>query len=215
MSDIRVLVVDDEAIIRRGLRLIVDGSDGMEVVGEAVDGVDGVRLTKELRPDVVLLDVRMPVMDGLAALGPIVDTGARAVVLTTFDVDRTVYDALVGGASGFLLKTSHHDDLVHAIRVAHRGDALIEPAVSRRLIERYAAEEATPATPAWAARLSEREREVLTLMALGHSNAEIARELHLGEATVKSHVTAVLAKLRVRDRLQAVVVAYRSGWVRN
>lgn len=208
-----MLIADDEAIIRRGLRLIVGHADGLEVVGEAGDGVEAIRLARELRPDVVLLDVRMPVMDGLEAIPAIVAAGARVLVLTTFDVDENVYRAFRAGAAGFLLKTAHPEDLVHAVRVVARGDALLEPGVSRRLIERFVEHDRERSRPGWADRLTERERDVLLLMARGLSNSEIARTLFLSEATVKTHVAGVLTKLRVRDRLQAVVTAYETGYV--
>ena len=214
MSDLRVLVADDEAITRRGLRMILDHADGLEVVGEAADGAEAVRLARERGPDVVLMDIRMPGMDGLAATEPVVRAGAKVLILTTYDVDENIYRAFRAGASGFLLKTAHPEDLVHAVRVVARGDALLEPGISRRLIERFVAAPTDRPEPAWASRLTEREREVLLLMARGLSNAEIAAEVHLSEATVKTHVAGVLAKLGVRDRLQAVVAAYDSGFVR-
>ncbi|NLG22026.1 MAG: response regulator transcription factor [Actinomycetales bacterium] len=212
MTDgIGVLIVDDEAIVRRGIRLILGHAEGIEVLGEGQTGAEAIRLTRELRPDVVLMDIRMPQTDGLSATPAVVRDGARVLVLTTYDNDENLYRAFQAGASGFVLKTAHPDDLVHAVRVVARGDSLIQPEITRRLIERFAAP--PPAPPAWAGRLSERERDVLDLMASGLSNAEIATRLVLAEPTVKTHVAAVLSKMGVRDRLQAVVTAYASGYV--
>jgi len=208
---IGVLIVDDEAIVRRGIRLILGHAEGIEVLGEGQTGAEAIRLTRELRPDVVLMDIRMPQTDGLSATPAVVRDGARVLVLTTYDNDENLYRAFQAGASGFVLKTAHPDDLVHAVRVVARGDSLIQPEITRRLIERFAAP--PPAPPAWAGRLSERERDVLDLMASGLSNAEIATRLVLAEPTVKTHVAAVLSKMGVRDRLQAVVTAYASGYV--
>lgn len=209
---IRVLIVDDEAITRRGLRLIIESAEGMEVVGEAADGHEAIRLAADLEPTVVMLDIRMPGRDGLSATSPIVATGARVLILTTYDTDANLYRAFREGASGFILKTAHPDDLIHAVRVVTRGESLLAPGISRRLIETYV--RPRPAAPSWLARLTEREREVLTEIARGRSNAEIAALLYLGESTIKSHVANILDKLRVRDRLQAVVLAYESGYVR-
>jgi len=213
VSALRVLVVDDEAITRQGVRMILDHDDGIEVVGEATDGAEAVQQARDELPDVVLLDIRMPGMNGLEAIVPIVATGARVLVLTTYDVDENMYRAFRAGASGFVLKTAHPEDLVYAVRVVARGDALVEPGISRRLVERFVARTPDRRRAPWVGRLTERESDVLKEMARGSSNAEIARTLHISEATVKTHVTAVLAKLQVRDRLQAVVVAYESGFV--
>lgn len=211
-ASIRVLIVDDEAITRHGLRLIVESAPGMSVVGEAADGHEAIRLAGELTPTVVMLDIRMPGRDGLSATAPIVATGARVLILTTYDTDANLYRAFREGASGFILKTAHPDDLIHAVRVVTRGDSLLAPGISRRLIETYV--RPRPAMPPWMARLTEREREVLTEIARGRSNAEIAGLLYLGESTIKTHVASILDKLNVRDRLQAVVLAYESGYVR-
>lgn len=206
---IRVLVVDDEELVRTGLRMILDVEEDISVVGDAVDGAEAIAQVAELAPDVVLMDIRMPRMDGLAATRRITEgSGAKVVVLTTFDLDEHVYAALAAGASGFLLKDVPASQLVHAIRVAHAGDALLAPSVTRRLIARFAQGQPRPDLPV---DLTARETEVLQLMAEGLSNAEIAQRLFVGDATVKTHVARVLAKLGVRDRVQAVVLAHRSG----
>ncbi|MER0449015.1 response regulator transcription factor [Streptomyces sp. Edi4] len=211
---IRVVVADDQALVRGGFRLIIDARDDLEVVGEAVDGQHAVRLVGELRPDVVLMDVRMPVMDGIEATRAIVASGSatRVLVVTTFDLDEHVLTALRAGASGFLLKDIRPAELAEAVRVVARGDALLAPTVTRRMLDRFAHTTA-PAAPAALDGLSPREREVLTLVGQALSNSEIARLLHLSEATVKTHVSAVLRKLALRDRVQAVVAAYDLGLV--
>jgi|SRR5579884_1864661 len=212
---IRVLLADDQELVRSGFRLILDLADGIEVAGEASDGREAVRLAKELQPDVVLMDVRMPEVDGIEATRRLRQAGldARVLVLTTFDLDEYVYAAVRSGASGFLLKDAPREQLVTAVRTVARGEALLAPAITQRLIERFVArpplEEAAPAL----ADLSGRELEVLRLVARGLSNAEIATELVVGEATVKTHVAAILRKLDLRDRVQAVVFAYESGLV--
>lgn len=209
---IRVLIVDDEELIRTGLRMILDAEPDITVVGDAVDGQDALSQVERLGPDVVLMDIRMPRMDGLEATRHLCaeGSGTRVVVLTTFDLDEHVYAALSAGASGFLLKDAPASQLLHAIRVAVAGDALLAPSVTRRLIKRFTG--GAPASrPELSADLTAREIEVLTLLAQGLSNAEIAAHLVLGESTVKTHVARVLAKLGVRDRVQAVVLAYRSG----
>jgi DNA-binding NarL/FixJ family response regulator len=213
---LRVVVADDQALVRTGFRMIIDARDDLEVVGEASDGREAVRLTGELRPDVVLMDVRMPVLDGIEATREIVDRGspARVLVLTTWDLDAHVVAALRAGASGFLLKDIRPTELVDAIRLTARGDALLAPSVTRRVLDRFlrTAPDLRPAPGL--ERLSGREREVLTLIGQALSNAEIARRLDLSEATVKNHVTGVLRKLGLRDRVQAVVAAYDHGLVR-
>ncbi|MFF3442421.1 response regulator [Streptosporangium sp. NPDC002721] len=214
---VRVLVTDDQALIRGGFRMILEARDDLEVVGEAADGHEAVALTGRLRPDVVLMDVRMPGMDGLEATRRIVASGsaARVVILTTYDLDESVFAALRAGASAFLLKDVRPAELVEAVRVVARGDAVLAPSVTRRLLDRFAA--ALPdgaGPPDGLGRLSEREVEVLRLVALALSNAEIAERLVLTEATVKTHVSAVLRKLGLRDRVQAVVLAYDLGLVR-
>lgn len=212
---IRVLVVDDQALVRTGFRMIIGAEPDLEVVGDAADGDAATVLAASLRPDVVLMDVRMPVLDGIAATRRIMETRpeSRVLILTTYDLDEYVYDALRAGASGFLLKDAPPEQLVDAIRVVARGDALLAPRVTRRLIEEFARR--TPArVPAGSLdELTEREREVLRLIARGLSNAEIAATLVIGETTVKTHVARILDKLGVRDRVQAVVVAYESGLV--
>lgn len=213
-APIRVLLADDQRLVRTGLRMILDGYDGIEVVGEAADGAEAVTLCGQLRPDVVLMDVRMPGTDGIEAtrLLNATEPAPRVLVLTTFDLDDVVYDALRAGASGFLLKDAPEDTLVSAIRVVHDGGSLFAPSVTRRLIERFAARPAHSARPAPEA-LTEREAEVLLLVARGLTNAEIGRELYVTENTVKTHVARVLMKLGLRDRVQAVVYAYERGLV--
>ena len=213
---IRVLLADDQALVRGGFRMILDAKDDLEVVGEADDGAEAAILAARLRPDVVLMDVRMPGTDGIEATRRIVASGnpARIIVLTTFDADDYVFSALRAGASGFLLKDVRPAELVEAIRIVARGDALLSPSVTRRLLDRFAAElPATGSTPPDLGGLTERELEVLRLVALALSNAEIAAQLVVTEATVKTHVSSVLRKLQLRDRVQAVVLAYDVGLV--
>lgn len=218
MSSHRVTVVlcDDQELVRAGLRLILDLEDGIEVVGEAADGQECLRLTAERQPDVVLMDVRMPRMDGIEAARRIVAAGSRSriLMLTTFDLDELVYSAMAAGASGFLLKDVPRDQLAGAVRMVARGDAILAPSLTRRLIERFvAAPSPSESTPAVLTALSGRELEVFALLARGRSNAEIAEALFLGEATVKTHVARILAKLDLRDRVQAVVLGYESGFL--
>ncbi|MDQ0791362.1 DNA-binding NarL/FixJ family response regulator [Streptomyces sp. B3I7] len=213
---LRVVVADDQALVRTGFRMIIDARDDLEVVGEACDGREAVRLTRELAPDVVLMDVRMPVVDGIEATRRIADggSGARILVLTTWDVDAHVVDALRAGASGFLLKDIRPGELVEAIRLTARGEALLAPTVLTRVLDRFLRTLPDPAPAPSLRSLSGREREVLTLIGQALSNTEIAERLSLSEATVKNHVTAVLRKLGLRDRVQAVVTAYDHGLVR-
>jgi DNA-binding NarL/FixJ family response regulator len=213
---ISVVVADDQALVRGGFRLMLDAPEDLEVVAEAEDGIEAVEQVRAHRPDVVLMDVRMPRLDGIAATRRIVGEAlpTRVLVLTTFDQDEIVYDALRAGASGFLLKTVPPARLIDAVRVVAAGEALLAPTVTRRLIEEYVRRPAPAGVPAELADLTEREREVLGLVARGRSNAEIAQELFVSEATVKTHVNHVFAKLRVRDRVQAVVLAYECGLVR-
>jgi DNA-binding NarL/FixJ family response regulator len=217
---IRVLVVDDQELVRAGFCVILDTADGITVAGEAADGAAAVALAAALSPDVVLMDVRMPGMDGLEATRLITTATAPAlrppkvVMLTTFDLDDYVYEALRAGASGFLLKDSPRADLIAAVRAAAAGDALLAPSVTRRLIEAFARRPAhTAPAPSRLAALTGRERDVLLLLARGGSNAEIAAALFVSEATVKTHVGNLLAKLDLRDRVQAVILAYETGLV--
>jgi DNA-binding NarL/FixJ family response regulator len=218
-SPIRVLVADDQELVRTGFRLILETEDDITVVGQAADGVEAVDLARRHGPDVVLMDVRMPTLDGIEATARLVGPDAsppapvRVLMLTTFDMDDYVYAALRNGASGFLLKDTPPEDLVRAIRVVAAGDALLAPSVTRRLIQDVSRTRAQPVAPPGVATLTDREREVLGLVARGLSNAEIAEALVLGETTVKTHVGRVLMKLGLRDRVQAVVLAYESGLV--
>jgi DNA-binding NarL/FixJ family response regulator len=217
---IRVVVADDQELVRSGFAMILDAQPDIEVVGEAGDGAEAVTLARALRPDVLLLDVRMPVMDGIEAARTVTaEGGSRILMLTTFDVDEYVYDALYAGASGFLLKDVRRDDLVHAVRVVAAGDSLLAPSVTRRLIadvtSRRPARAGDPAA-APSARLdvlTPRERETLLLITRGASNAEIAARLFVTEHTVKTHVSNILMKLGLRDRVHAVIFAYESGLV--
>jgi DNA-binding NarL/FixJ family response regulator len=216
MSAVRVLIADDQALIRAGLAMVLGAQPDIEVVGEAQDGIEAVALASAHRPDVVLMDVQMPRMDGLEATRRLVGDArvqSRVVILTTFEQDDYVFEALRAGASGFLLKNARPEDLVHAVRVVAAGDALLAPAITRRVIQEYARRPARPRDDAALEQLTERELEVLRLLATGKSNAELARELFLGEGTIKTHVSHVLAKLALRDRVQAVVFAYESGLV--
>lgn len=215
-DDLRVVIVDDQHLVRTGFRMILDAEDGIEVVGEAADGLAGVEVVLREQPDVVLMDVRMPHLDGVEATRRITAAGVttRVLVLTTFDLDEHVAGAVRAGASGFLLKDTPPDELVRAVRVVAAGDALLSPSVTRQLLDQVAAGGAPVATDPAVDALTEREREVLDLLARGLSNAEIAERLVLGETTVKTHVGRVLSKLGLRDRVQAVVWAYEHGIVR-
>jgi DNA-binding NarL/FixJ family response regulator len=213
---IRILVVDDQALVRSGFHLILDSESDFEVVGEAADGEEAIQLARELRPDVVLMDVRMPRMDGVEATRTLAADGAtRVLILTTFDLDEHLFAAVRAGASGFLLKDVPPDDLASAVRAVAGGDALIEPRMTRRLLEEFARHPATdraPRTPeAVGEQLTARELEVFRAVARGRSNGEIAGELYISETTVKTHVAHILTKLGLRDRIQAVVLAYESG----
>ncbi|GAA2225288.1 response regulator transcription factor [Herbiconiux moechotypicola] len=224
-APIRVVLADDQDLVRVGLRIILESEDGIEVVGEARSGREAVAIVRELAPDVVCMDVQMPDLDGLAATRELVAAGTTAgvLILTTFDRDDYLFDALTAGASGFVLKNSTPEDLVAAVQIIARGDALLSPDVTRRVIESVARQgspraEATPSGPVEPAGraepiedLTDREREVLQLLATGRSNSEIAAELYLGEATVKTHVSKILQKLGLRDRIQAVIFAYENG----
>jgi DNA-binding NarL/FixJ family response regulator len=215
---IRLLLVDDQALIRAGFRMILDAEEDIEVVGESADGTQAVDSARRLEPDVILMDIRMPEMDGIEATRRIVaaagDQPRRVLMLTTFDLDEYVYDALRAGASGFLLKDVPAEQLVDGIRVVAQGDALLAPSVTKRLIHEFArSAPSTREAPPTVEELTPRELEVFRLIARGMSNAEIAEELIVSETTVKTHVARVLMKLSVRDRVQAVVLAYESGLV--
>jgi DNA-binding NarL/FixJ family response regulator len=213
---IRVLIADDQALVRGGFRMILDAQKDIEVVGEASDGQEALTQARELEPDVVLMDIRMPELDGLEATRQLVsgDGAARVLMLTTFDLDEYVYEAMKAGASGFLLKDVRPEQLAEAVRVVAAGESLLAPAITQRLIAEFV-RRPPPGSgqPVELSELTERELEVLKLIARGLSNGEIAAELFLSEATVKTHVTHVLAKLKLRDRVQAVVLAYESGLV--
>jgi len=212
---IRVLIADDQALVRTGFRVILDAEPDLEVVGEAGDGRETVELVPQKRPDVVLMDIRMPNLDGIEATRRLtaLPRAPRVLMLTTFDLDEYVYEALRAGASGFLLKDAGADELLHAVRVVAAGEALLSPSITRRLIADYARRPPASEQPAALADLTPRELEVLRLLARGLSNGEIARELVLGEATVKTHVARVFQKLDLHDRAQAVVLAYETGLV--
>ncbi|HET6708576.1 response regulator transcription factor [Amycolatopsis sp.] len=213
---IRVLLVDDQRLVRAGFRSILDGEEDISVVAEAADGREALQAAHDHHPDVVLMDIRMPVLDGLAATRHLLeDPGVRTkvVILTTFDLDEDVYGALRAGASGFLVKDTEPEELIHAVRVVARGDALLAPSITRRLIAEFAARGTRPARSPALDRLTGREREVLSLVAAGLSNDEIARELTLSPATAKTHVSRIMTKTGTRDRAQLVVLAYESGAV--
>jgi len=213
---VRVVIADDQALVRVGFRKLLESEPGLQVVGEAADGLEAIELARRLRPDIVLMDIRMPRLDGLAATRRVLDlgTGARVLVLTTYDLDEYVFEAIKAGASGFLLKDSPPDQLMMAIRVIAHGDALLAPSITRRLIEEFARRPPPHAgRPPELSALTARELEALTLLARGLSNAEIAAALVLGEATVKTHVGNILMKLGLRDRVQAVVRAYETGLI--
>ena len=213
---LRIVIADDQSLVRVGFRMILESEDGIEVVAEAGDGAEAIRAVRRLRPDVVLMDVRMPGTDGLEATRRILGDGAtcRVIMLTTFDLDDYVYAALEAGASGFLLRDVSPELLIASVRMVAAGDALLAPSITRRLIERFVRRDAAAAvTPRELSSLTGREREVLTLMARGLSNSELAARLHLSEATVKTHVARILSKLELRDRVQAVVLAYETGLV--
>ena len=210
---LRLLIADDQLLVRAGFRKLLDGEEGLEVVGEAADGVEAVAESKRLRPDVVLMDIRMPRLDGIEATRRVVRDGSAGavLVLTTYDLDEYVFQALQAGASGFLLKDSPPDDLISAVRVVARGDALLAPAITRRLIAEFTARAVRVPDPL--PEISARERDVLVGVARGLTNAELANTLFIGEATVKTHVSSLLAKLGCRDRVQLVVRAYEAGVV--
>jgi DNA-binding NarL/FixJ family response regulator len=213
---VRVLIADDQQLVRSGFRMILESEEGLEVVAEAADGREAVAAVRRLKPDVALMDLRMPVMDGIAATAEIAaddQLPTRILVVTTFDTEEHVYAALRAGASGFVLKDAPPEELALAVRVVAAGEAMLAPSVTRRVIEEFARVSRDPAARASLEDLTEREIEVLRLMARGLSNAEIAAELTIGETTVKTHVGNILMKLDIRDRAQAVVAAYESGLV--
>jgi DNA-binding NarL/FixJ family response regulator len=213
---IGVLLADDQAMLRAGFRMILESDPEISVVGEAANGEQAVVSTRRLRPDVVLMDIQMPDLDGLQATRRITDDEelrSRVVILTTFERDEYVFEALQAGASGFLLKNAPPEELLRAVRVTAAGDALLAPSVTRRIIEQFAQRPVKPQLEAKLEPLTQREREVLTLLARGKSNAELAAELFVSEGTIKTHVSNLLAKLGLRDRVQAVVLAYESGLV--
>jgi DNA-binding NarL/FixJ family response regulator len=215
---IRVLLADDQMLVRAGFKALLDAQDDIEVVGEAGDGDEAVRLTGEFRPDIVLMDIRMPGVDGLTAARTIAREQAlsnvRIVILTTFDLDEYVFEALRAGASGFLVKNTEPAELIHAVRSVAAGDALLSPGVTRRLIATFATRSKQPVDSAELKRLTDREKEVMALVAEGLSNDEIARTLVVSPATAKTHVSRAMVKLGARDRAQLVVLAYESGLVR-
>lgn len=215
MSAIRVLIADNEAVIRSSLRLLVEHEPGMSVIGEAADGREAVDLAREYRPDVVLMDVQMPRMNGLEATRLLCSevAGPRVIVLTMFDLDEYVFEALRAGASGFLLKNSPPSEVLRAIRVVHDGEALLAPEVTRRLIDRFAGPAVDHTAGSGVSRLTDRERETLQLIGRGLSNAEIAAALFVTQTTVRTYVSRILSKLGARDRAQLVVAAYEAGLV--
>ncbi|MGW6144190.1 response regulator [Streptomyces sp. NPDC055144] len=215
---IRVLLADDQSLVRAGFRALLDAQSDIEVAGEASDGDQAVRLVRELRPDVVLMDIRMPVLDGLAATRRISDDATletvKVVMLTTFELDEYVFEAIRAGASGFLVKDTEPEELLRAVRAVVHGDALLSPGVTRRLIAEFAARSKEPAAAESLGQLTEREREVMALVGIGLSNDEIARRLVVSPLTAKTHVSRTMVKLGARDRAQLVVLAYESGLVR-
>jgi DNA-binding NarL/FixJ family response regulator len=214
---ISVVVADDQELVRTGFRVILNSEPDIEVIGEAADGREAIEAAKQLGPDIVLMDIRMPVLDGIAATRRIVtgpDSRPRVLILTTFDLDEYVYEALRSGASGFMLKDNPADQLLTAIRVVAEGSALLAPQITRRLISEFVRSRPSTARPEQLQILTDRETEVLKLVAHGLSNSEIAGELHVAETTVRTHVGHLLTKLGLRDRVQAVVLAYESGLIR-
>jgi DNA-binding NarL/FixJ family response regulator len=217
---IRIVIADDQAMVRAGFSALLHADPGLEVVGEAADGAEAVAIVRQTHPDVVLMDVRMPHLDGIAATRALLQSGdpgiapvPRVLMLTTFDIDEYVYEAVRAGASGFLLKDALPEELTAAVHVVARGDALLAPSVTRRMIEHFVAAAAPRSEPPALDELTDRERDVLSLVATGRSNREIAADLVIAEQTVKTHVSRILGKLNLRDRAQAVIAAYESGLV--
>jgi len=212
---IRVIIADDEALVRSGLRLIVDSAPDLEVVGEAGDGAEAVQLVRNLQPQVILMDVQMPIADGVEATRRIVQSGTptNVLILTTFNRDDYLYQAMKAGASGYLLKSSPPEQLINAVRVVAAGDALLAPSITRQLIDEYTNRPRPSTAPAEFNQLTDRETEVVLLVASGLSNGEIAEKLFVAESTIKSHINKVLAKLEARDRVQLVIKTYESGFV--
>ncbi|MER6983402.1 response regulator [Streptomyces carpinensis] len=215
---IRVILADDQSLVRAGFKALLDAQPDIEVAGEAADGEEALRMVREMRPDVVLMDIRMPSLDGLAATRRLTEDAdlkdVKVVMLTTFELDEYVFEAIRSGASGFLVKDTEPDELLRAVRAVVGGDALLSPGVTRRLIAEFAARSKEPATADALARLTEREREVMALVGIGLSNEEIARRLVVSPLTAKTHVSRTMVKLGARDRAQLVVLAYESGLVR-
>ncbi|MGW4826971.1 response regulator [Amycolatopsis japonica] len=216
MTAVKVLICDDQELVRVGMGMIVTSQDDLTVAGEATNGAEAVEAAEKLRPDLVLMDVRMPVLDGVAATERICRSlpDTRVLMITTFDLDEYAYAALRAGASGFLVKDAPADEILVAIRGVLRGDSMVSPSVTKRLLDRYLADERDAAESARLETLTEREKDVLSLIARGLTNSEIAAKLYIGETTVKTHVGRILAKLSLRDRVHAVVFAYESGLVR-
>ncbi len=212
-----IVIVDDQPIVRAGFATILDAYEKFEVIGEAADGEEAIEVVRSLRPDVVLMDIRMPRLDGISAMRRLTSADltppARILMLTTFDLDEYVYEALRAGASGFLLKDATRDELIHAVQVVADGDALLAPRVTKRLIAEFLQRPQRPTSPTHLDTLTPREHEVLLQVARGRSNAEIAADMYLGESTVKTHVGHVLMKLALRDRVQAVILAYEHGLI--
>lgn len=215
-SAIRVMVVDDQALMRTGFRMILESADGIDVVAEAGDGIAAIAEAERSRPDVILMDIRMPELDGVEATGRLMERGieARVLILTTFDLDEYVYAAIRAGAAGFLLKDTPPEQLIEAVRIVAAGESLLAPSITRKLVEEFARSTPPTVRAPGIDDLTDREAEVLLAMARGLSNSEIAARLYVGETTVKTHVGRILMKLGVRDRVQAVVAAYESGVVR-
>lgn len=213
-SPITVVLIDDQPLLRMGFRLVLEGAHDIEVIGEASDGAEGLTLVQELKPDVVLMDVRMPVLDGIAATAKICSTtDSKVIILTTFDLDEYAFSGLRAGASAFMLKDAEPDELVRAVRVVNAGESIVAPRITKKLVQEYVSQKPAPAPVAGVENLTPREEEVVRIIAEGLSNAEIADRLFVSETTVKSHVRSILMKCNLRDRVQIVVFAYENGIV--